>query len=172
VFGIGFGELVLVGIVLLVVLGPKELPRFLRGVGQGVAKLRQLSVDLRRQSGIDEIIREEGLAEDLEALRSLSRGRVVDTFIESAMRPDERDTPAMRLGREPTAPAQAAATSDGPGCPADPGAAEAPAGAPAVTAASGAAEAERPVQVTAGPGSAAAAVDQADRPGRDGEVGA
>jgi sec-independent protein translocase protein TatB len=93
----GFGEMVMIGIVLLLVVGPRELPRLLRAVGQGVRKLRTLSTDLRSQSGIDEIIRDEGLREDLDAIRSLSRGRVVDSLVRDAMRPARRPT----LPRQP-----------------------------------------------------------------------
>jgi sec-independent protein translocase protein TatB len=92
VFGLGFGEMVVLGIVLLVVVGPKELPRLLRGLGKGINKLRRMSSDLREQSGIDEIIKEEGLREDLDALRSLSRGRagLVEGLVNSASKPARR----------------------------------------------------------------------------------
>jgi sec-independent protein translocase protein TatB len=87
VFGLGFGEMVVLGIVLIVVVGPRELPKLLRSVGRGITKLRQMSSDLRQQSGIDDIINEEGLREDIEAIRSLSRGRVVDNFVNAATHP-------------------------------------------------------------------------------------
>jgi sec-independent protein translocase protein TatB len=90
VFGLGFGEMVVLGIVLLVVVGPKELPKLLRALGQGIRKLKSLSTDLREQSGIDEIIRDENLREDLDALRSLSRGRVVDSLVRDTMRNPKR----------------------------------------------------------------------------------
>jgi len=93
VFGLGFGEVVLIGIVLLVVVGPRELPKLLRTVGQAVRKLRGLSQDLRQQSGIDEIIRDEGLREDLDALRSLSSGRVVNSLTRDIMGPQQRSQP-------------------------------------------------------------------------------
>jgi sec-independent protein translocase protein TatB len=85
VFGFGFGEMIILGVVLLVVVGPRELPTLLRSVGRGINKLREMSRELRDQSGIDDIISEEGLREDLQAIRSLSRGRVVDTFVRDAM---------------------------------------------------------------------------------------
>ena len=97
VFGLGFGEMVVLGIVLIVVVGPRELPKLLRSVGRGITKLRQMSVDLRQQSGIDDIINEEGLREDLEAIRSLSRGRVVDGLVQSAMSPPRRPAHRPRL---------------------------------------------------------------------------
>ncbi len=92
-FGLGFGEMVILGVVLLVVVGPKELPKLLRAVGRGINKLRMMSTDLREQSGIDEIIHDESLREDIDALRSLSRGKVVDTLIDKAMKPPKRSKP-------------------------------------------------------------------------------
>ena len=82
--------MVILGVVLLVVVGPKELPKLLRAVGRGINKLRTMSTDLREQSGIDDIIHDESLREDLDALRSLSRGKVVDTLIDKAMKPPKR----------------------------------------------------------------------------------
>jgi len=77
----------MLAVVLLVVVGPRELPKLLRTVGQGITKLRRMSTDLRQQSGIDEIIEDEGLREDLQAIRSLSRGNVVENFVNQATRP-------------------------------------------------------------------------------------
>ncbi len=77
----------MLAVVLLVVVGPRELPRLLRTVGQGITKLRRMSTDLRQQSGIDDIIEDEGLRDDLQAIRSLSRGNVVENFVNQATRP-------------------------------------------------------------------------------------
>ena len=54
-------ELMLVAIVALVVIGPKDLPRVLRMVGQWVGKARRVAGQFR--SGFDEMIRESELAE-------------------------------------------------------------------------------------------------------------
>ncbi len=86
-FGLSLGEIVVCAILALVVLGPKELPKVLGTLGRTVAKLRRMSTDLRKQSGIDEILREEGIQEELAALRALrgmSAAGVVDSFIESS----------------------------------------------------------------------------------------
>jgi sec-independent protein translocase protein TatB len=87
VFGLSFGELIVVAILALVVLGPKELPSVLRTLGRGLAKLRRMSTDLRKQSGIDEIIREEGLQEELatlRALRNMSASGAIESLIETS----------------------------------------------------------------------------------------
>jgi sec-independent protein translocase protein TatB len=72
----GFGELAVVVIVALVVFGPKELPKMLRKLGQWAGKLRRMAADLRAQSGIDEALRSEGLAEPLREIQKLTRGEL------------------------------------------------------------------------------------------------
>ena len=86
-FGLGFGEMIVLGIVLLVVIGPRELPKLLRAVGKGIRKLREMSYDLREKSGLDDIIQDENLHHDLDAIRSLSRGKVVNSLVRDITRP-------------------------------------------------------------------------------------
>ena len=43
------GKFVLIAIVALIVIGPKELPRVMRQLGQAVGKLRRLSSDFQAQ---------------------------------------------------------------------------------------------------------------------------
>ena len=71
-----FGELAVVVIVALVVMGPKELPKVLRKLGQWAGKLRRMAADLRAQSGIDDALRTEGLDDDLREIRKLARGEL------------------------------------------------------------------------------------------------
>lgn len=84
-FGLGFGEIVVIAVLALVVLGPRELPTLLRSLGRMIAKLRRTTSNIRKESGIDDIIREEGLHEELatlRALRGLSAASVVESFID------------------------------------------------------------------------------------------
>ena len=83
-FGLSFFEILVIGIVGIVVLGPRRLPTMMRTAGQWVSKLRRMSVDLRAQSGIDDLIRQEGLENEIQELRSLSRINVIDTLITPA----------------------------------------------------------------------------------------
>jgi len=76
VFGFSFSELVVVVIVALVVIGPKDLPKMLRKLGQWAGKLRRMASDLRAQSGIDDALRTEGLADDIAEIRKLARGEL------------------------------------------------------------------------------------------------
>ncbi len=71
-----FGELAVVVIVALVVMGPKELPKVLRKLGQWSGKLRRMAADLRAQSGIDDALRTEGLDDDIREIRKLARGEL------------------------------------------------------------------------------------------------
>jgi len=61
VFDIAPSELLLLAVVALVVIGPKELPTVMRKVGHWVGKARGLANQFK--SGIDEMIRESELAE-------------------------------------------------------------------------------------------------------------
>jgi sec-independent protein translocase protein TatB len=80
VFGMSFGELCVLVIVAIVVIGPKDLPRYLRKAGQLAGKLRRMATDVRAQSGIDEVLRSEGLTKDIAEIRRLASG----DFIPSA----------------------------------------------------------------------------------------
>ena len=48
-FDIGWGELLVIGIVALVVIGPKELPGVLRTLGQGMSKIRRMASEFQGQ---------------------------------------------------------------------------------------------------------------------------
>ena len=48
-FDIGWGELLLIGIVALIAIGPKELPTVLRTLGQWMGKLRRMASEFQNQ---------------------------------------------------------------------------------------------------------------------------
>lgn len=73
-FGVSFPELLVLGTVALLVLGPDKLPGMLRTLGKWVAKLRKLTTEVRYQSGIDDVLRAEGFDGGLNELRSIMRG--------------------------------------------------------------------------------------------------
>lgn len=58
-FDIGWQELFIVGLVAIIVVGPKELPRVLRTVTLWIRKIRGMARDF--QDGIDELAREADL---------------------------------------------------------------------------------------------------------------
>jgi sec-independent protein translocase protein TatB len=107
-FGLSFGELCVLLIVAMVVLGPKELPRYLRKAGQVAGRLRRMAFEMREKSGIDEVLRTEGLDREIAELRKFARGEVmgvasaVRSFGELA-RPDPASRPVVD-GASPYAP--------------------------------------------------------------------
>ncbi len=60
-FDIGWGELVVIGVVALVAIGPKELPGVLRSVGQWMGKIRRMSAEFQGQ--FQEALREAEMAD-------------------------------------------------------------------------------------------------------------
>lgn len=75
-FGLSLGELIVLLVVGLMVFGPTELPKVLRKLGQWSGKLRRYAADMRAQSGIDDVLRTEGLDQDIREIRALARGEV------------------------------------------------------------------------------------------------
>lgn len=73
-FGISFTELIVIILVALIAVGPQKLPQMLRSVGEWIAKLRSLTTQVRQQTGIDDILRQEGIEGGLSELRGLLRG--------------------------------------------------------------------------------------------------
>jgi sec-independent protein translocase protein TatB len=68
------GELVVVLIVALVVIGPKDLPRVLRHVGNWIGKARRVANQFR--SGFDEMVRQSEL-EELEKKWAAENARIM-----------------------------------------------------------------------------------------------
>ena len=60
-FGIGYSELLVIAIIGLVVVGPKDLPRVMREVGRWIGKAQGMARHFR--AGIDTMIREAELEE-------------------------------------------------------------------------------------------------------------
>ena len=60
-FDIGWGELLLIGIVALIAIGPKELPGVLRSLGQWTGKLRRMASEFQNQ--FQEAMREAEMAD-------------------------------------------------------------------------------------------------------------
>lgn len=117
-FDIGAGELLVIGVVALIVIGPKELPGVLRQAGKFTGKMRQMAGDFRAQ--FDEAMREAELddakkhIDDVkEKLRtnvdSLNPTTIVQNHIhdvEASLNPAAR-APAINRISDPSAPAEA-----------------------------------------------------------------
>jgi len=70
-FDLGMSELLLIGVVALVVIGPKDLPKALRVAGYWVRKARTLSREF--QSSVEQMIREAELDEMRQELKKASQ---------------------------------------------------------------------------------------------------
>lgn len=69
-------ELIVLVVVALVVIGPKDLPKVLKKLGYWAGRLRRMAGDLRAQSGIDDVLHNEGLHESIVEIRKLARGEI------------------------------------------------------------------------------------------------
>ena len=82
-FDIGWQELFLIGLVTILVVGPKEIPRVLRTVVAAVRKVRGLANDFQRS--IDELAREtelDQIRQDLEKNAKLELERELEESID------------------------------------------------------------------------------------------
>ncbi len=113
-FGIGFGELVMIAIVALIVLGPERLPSALREVAKFIRQVRNLSQEFTSQFG-----------DDFKALEDLNPRRLLQEAIDNideeenakdgkAKTPAKKSTtPATAVKKTTPAPAKPAAAKNG-----------------------------------------------------------
>jgi sec-independent protein translocase protein TatB len=76
-FEIGWTELLVIAVVAVVVIGPKDLPRALRAVGQWTSRMKRMARDFQNQ--FNEALREaelEDVRKDVEAIGRDLRGQV------------------------------------------------------------------------------------------------
>jgi sec-independent protein translocase protein TatB len=93
VFDVGMSELALIGVVALVVVGPKDLPRLMRQAGQWSTKAKGMARQFR--SGFDAMVEEAELDEMRDQARKAA-GMVTDPLtavkeaVDEATRPDAK----------------------------------------------------------------------------------
>jgi sec-independent protein translocase protein TatB len=102
---IGWTELVVIAIVLIVVVGPKDLPPMLRAFGRMTSKLRGMASDFRQQ--FDEALREADL-EDVRKTISDAQSLNPANALRDAM------NPLRQIGNEIKSDLQKAASPDKP----------------------------------------------------------
>lgn len=95
-FDFAWSEIMLIGIIALVVIGPKDMPTALRAVSQMVKKARRLAAEF--QGHVDDMVRDADLGEARESLRELKslnlRGQVMRALDEDgSLRRTLRDNP-------------------------------------------------------------------------------
>src|SRR5215213_473081 len=131
-FDISWGKLVIIGVVALIVIGPKELPAVLRTLGQWMAKIRRMAGEFQGQ--FNEAMREAEMAdlkkqfdETTSAVQSTSDTTEIKNELEKMIQeptatstpatppsdpatpapqtPDSAPTDPVALGTAPVAPA-------------------------------------------------------------------
>lgn len=75
-FGIGSSELVIIAVIALIVIGPKDLPKVLRTIGQFTSKMRSMAREFQRH--LDEATRESGLDEVKADVNKMTNFTVTD----------------------------------------------------------------------------------------------
>jgi len=115
-FDIGWSEFVLIAVVALIAIGPKELPGVLRMVGQWMGKARKMAAEF--QSQFQEAMREAEMAdlnksfdEVREAASSFSPAGVISSLqqdVSNSLRIEPLDKPAEIKPEAEQAPAAAA----------------------------------------------------------------
>jgi sec-independent protein translocase protein TatB len=113
-FDIGWSEFVVIGVVALIVIGPKELPAVLRTIGQWTTKIRRMAGEF--QSQFQEAMREAEMADlkkSVDELSDVTKGVTADPFdfSESTKWEPKTDTAATAgEGASEATPAPGAAT--------------------------------------------------------------
>lgn len=108
-FDIGWSELLVIGVVAIIVVGPKELPRLMRTFGHYMGKVRHMAADFQRQ--FEDAVRDSEIDEVRKAMQDVQA-----TASDLATAPT--DKPLMTpLPKQPSAPASAAPTPEVPSKP-------------------------------------------------------
>jgi sec-independent protein translocase protein TatB len=94
-FDLGWTEMLVIAIVLIVVVGPKDLPRMLRSFGRTTAKMRAMAGDFRRQ--FDEALKEAEL-DDVKNLASDMRKLNPAADLKKALNPMQKAAEDVRAG--------------------------------------------------------------------------
>ena len=102
-FDIGWSELLVIAVVAIVVVGPKELPRLLRTFGHYAGKLKRAASDFQRQ--FDDAMRESELDEMRNTFEEMrAAGSSIDLnapFDQPLMLPKEPAAPASEPAPKP-----------------------------------------------------------------------
>jgi sec-independent protein translocase protein TatB len=108
-FDIGWSELLVIAVVAIVVVGPKELPKLMRSFGFYAGKLRRAAAEFRRQ--FDEAMREAELEEvkqAIESVRTETRALTDEAPLGQPLMVEKPATPATKpAAKAPRKPAAA-----------------------------------------------------------------
>jgi sec-independent protein translocase protein TatB len=101
-FDFDAGKLLIIGVIALIVIGPKELPRVLRQVGQTVGKLRRMAAEFQGQ--FMDAMKEADIQGIKEELDKINRESAIDAHFD----------PARDIQAELTRTLEIPATADAP----------------------------------------------------------
>ncbi|WP_236212598.1 Sec-independent protein translocase protein TatB, partial [Metapseudomonas otitidis] len=137
-FGISFGELLLIGLVALLVLGPERLPGAARTAGLWIGRLKRsfnaIKQEVEREIGADEI-RRQLHNEQIMAMERQIKESIVPPSLENLLAdPAQRDD-AAEASPTPAAPQPAPAPAPAASAPPSPAAQPVPGTTPATVAA-------------------------------------
>lgn len=130
--GFAWSEIILIGAVALVVIGPKDLPKVMRTAGQWSRRLRALASDFQRhvddmirQAELDDIKRETEKAMDIGSIQADIENAVDVAGLQKAVEMEETtaaaELPVLPEGQVPPIPSPEA-VSEGAGTVTDPAA--------------------------------------------------
>jgi sec-independent protein translocase protein TatB len=91
-FGIGYTELFVIAVVAIIVVGPKDLPKILRGFGRTMTKMRGMAREF--QGHMDAAMREAGLDEvkkEVQSIRNLNPVTAVKNEITGTLKKQDDD---------------------------------------------------------------------------------
>jgi sec-independent protein translocase protein TatB len=110
-FDIGWSELLVIAVVAIIVVGPKDLPRLMRTFGQYAGKLRRMAADFQQQFG--DAMREAEVEEVRKAMESVRDATPAVDLRAPVMLPKPQAgsapaassaAPAVKAGRKTQAP--------------------------------------------------------------------
>lgn len=70
-FDLGWSEILVIAVVAILVVGPNELPRMMRTIGEWMGKMRRMAQHF--QAGVDEMIRQSELEDLRKDLKTIHR---------------------------------------------------------------------------------------------------
>lgn len=113
-FGIGGSEILVIAVVALIVIGPKDLPKVLRAIGKTLASMRRMAGEFQHQ--LDDAMKDTGLNEirqEVASLKSMASNEInkqADLFTK-AQAEAEAEMKKVMADEKPVMPAVVAPAS-------------------------------------------------------------